>query len=468
MQPYWSSEQHGLTIYLGDCLDVLAALPERLAQTCVTSPPYWGLRDYGTAEWEGGDPECGHKQGRNGAGRADGKIDERGQRNRDGVGALISGICAKCGAVRVDRQLGLERTPEEYVARMVEVFRGVRRVLREDGTVWGNWGDSYSTQGGSNANPNRQINTGQRQQVDAGAIPDRTRNGVPGLKPKDLVGIPWRVAFALQADGWWLRSDIIWAKTNPMPESVTDRPTSAHEHVFLLAKAQRYFYDQEAVREPLSTPLHAPGNRTCDAMKAGPMDRGGASQWDRDQSQVWGNPSGRNLRNVWQVNTQPFPQAHFATFPPKLIEPCIRAGSAARACSQCGRPWERVVERVTQSASVAGPKTQEKRAQGLVTAFSGYADGSTCPNIRTLGFRPACACDADPIPSIVIDPFLGSGTSLLVAYQEGRRGIGIELNERYAEMAAKRLEEAMQQGRLFEPEETAPKPVQTTLEFSDA
>jgi len=373
----------------------------------VTSPPYWGLRDYG-----------------------------------------------------VEGQLGLERTPEEYVARMVEVFRGVRRVLREDGTVWGNWGDSYSTQGGSNANPNRQINTGQRQQVDAGAIPDRTRNGVPGLKPKDLVGIPWRVALALQADGWWLRSDIIWFKGSPMPESVTDRPTSAHEHVFLLAKAQKYWYDAHAVREGVTGNAHARGNGVnpkCVEPGLGIKQNTGFSAAVNDLV------SSRNLRNVWQVNTQPFPQAHFATFPPKLVEPCIRAGSAARACSECGRPWERVVEK--GDLVISGNPRGQKHSH-ITNRNDQQVDAFVTRQKQTLGFRPACACDAEPIPSIVLDPFLGSGTTLLVAYQEGRRGIGIELNEQYAEMAAKRLEEAMQQGRLFEPAETmpAPKAVQTTLE----
>jgi DNA modification methylase len=225
-------------------------------------------------------------------------------------------VCGRCGAERVDAQLGLEPTPEAYVARMVEVFREVRRVLRDDGTLWLNLGDSYA------ANTKGSGGTSSKQPTNAGSF-YAARFDLGALKPKDLVGIPWRVAFALQADGWWLRSDIIWAKPNPMPESVTDRPTKAHEYLFLMAKSERYFYDGEAVREPVA-PSQV-GRVREDAI-------GGASHVERGQHSPGGvyrsdNGCGRNRRSVWTVTTEAFCEAHFAVMPQALVEPCVLAGS---------------------------------------------------------------------------------------------------------------------------------------------
>jgi len=260
------------TILQGDALPLLRTIKPESVQCCVTSPPYWGLRDYG-----------------------------------------------------VEGQLGLEKTPEEYVTKMVEVFREVKRVLKADGTLWLNLGDSYAT--GTKAD--RQIGTLDFGQ---GTMKARQINriGTPaGLKTKDLVGIPWRVAFALQADGWYLRSEIIWHKPNPMPESVTDRPTKSHEQIFLLSKSQRYYYDADAVREPSEGTdkrlSRSPEEVANGAMRNSDLERFGTTRGKVNQPCC--NPLGRNKRSVWTVPTKPYKQAHFATFPPKLIEPCILAGS---------------------------------------------------------------------------------------------------------------------------------------------
>ena len=249
----------------GDCREVLAGLPDECVQCVVTSPPYWGLRDYG-----------------------------------------------------VTGQLGLERTPDEYVARMVEVFREVRRVLRDDGVMWLNLGDSYSRMQPDNVpqSKNRRV------------LPPSMRERVVELAPKNLVGIPWRVAFALQADGWFLRSEIIWHKPNPMPESVTDRPTKSHEQIFLLTKSERYWYDAEAIAEPVAEGsveryCYAFGGAKSEAL----IDANKTGMGVR--TRVLGTrdvPSTRNARTVWTIATQPYSGAHFATFPPKLIEPCVLAG----------------------------------------------------------------------------------------------------------------------------------------------
>ena len=317
---YLFHQEPGITLYCGDALTVLRELPDASVQTCITSPPYWGLRDYGTAAWEGGDEACDHL----GPPKATQAGFNRRYFGRDNVTAdkqsevrePFRAVCGKCGARRVDAQLGLEPTPEAYVAALVEVFREVRRVLREDGTLWINLGDSYTSTSGSGRCAKPQHTRGV-------ATWDGAVRGIAsGLKPKDLVGIPWRVAFALQADGWWLRSDIIWAKPNPIPESVTDRPTKSHEYLFLLAKSERYYYDAEAIKEP--------------AQDWGERDR---TNWKaRDPRHNTSKPhtggtngdystAGRNRRSVWTVATQPFPEAHFATFPPDLIKPCVLAGS---------------------------------------------------------------------------------------------------------------------------------------------
>ena len=329
----------GVRILVGDVRAMLETLPDESVHCVVTSPPYWGLRDYG-----------------------------------------------------VDGQLGLEPTPGEYVAKMVEVFREVRRVLRTDGTLWLNLGDSYANTGAADSSKVGGF-TGDRIRNNRKGIMDSRPRGIPsGLKPKDLVGIPWRLAFALQADGWWLRQDIIWSKPNPMPESVRDRCTKAHEYIFLLTKSERYWYDAEAISEEATggdpgnvTHKHVAAYENGDdkaRTKAGLLSysfkrrtategKPGAPKQhreDRDDIAYYGT---RNKRSVWTITTKGFSEAHFATFPPELPEICIKAG---------------------------------------------------CP--------PG---------GVVLDPFFGAGTTGLVADRLGRDCIGIELNPAYADMARRRI-----------------------------
>ena len=314
-------------LYQGDALETLKQMEDESINCCVTSPPYWGLRDYG-----------------------------------------------------VDGQLGLEPTPDEYVAKMVEVFREVKRVLRKDGNCWLNLGDSYVGSWGNYGGQKRGMGS-QRKIISGSRIHQEaydglekwrppTSNKINNLKPKDLAGIPWRVALALQADGWWLRSDIIWAKPNPMPESVTDRPTKAHEYIFLLSKSDRYFYDNEAIKEPASNEgkLVSLGDKSFSRGQAKGKGIKPSGNGNADEYLV---PAGRNKRTVWNITTKPYKEAHFATFPPELPEICIKAG---------------------------------------------------CPQGGT-----------------VLDPFAGAGTTLYVAEQLGRNSIGIELNPDYCDIIRRRM-----------------------------
>jgi len=390
-------------LLIGDCRDRLADLPEGSVQTCITSPPYWGLRDYG-----------------------------------------------------VDGQIGLEETPDAFLAELVDVFRSVWRVLRDDGTLWLNLGDSYAAARGGTHQPAETLAGGKGGKTKRGGRVNRgridgknpTRNArLIGLKHKDLIGIPWRVAFALQADGWYLRSDIIWLKPNPMPESVTDRPTKAHEYVFLLTKRPRYFYDADAVRER-AKPEHA-GRYNSDFHVGQKETAGGGRVGSGPNTPGHREYLGqRNKRTVWEIPTQPYSEAHFATFPEALVLPCVLAGTSERgACPACGAPLVRQIE------LVGGPPNNRFRDglanRGKTAHDSGTVAGSALsalyaehgyPERRVTGWSAGCDCEsADPVPCVVLDPFAGSGTTGKVAVELGREFIGVELNPEYADLAAKRI-----------------------------
>ena len=311
-----------IKIYQGNCLDRLKDLPEQSINTCITSPPYWGLRDYGTGEWVGGDPDCPHmRTTKISKDTATGHKAMYEQGNVVGD-AIYKSKCPKCGAVRKDKQLGLEDSPNKFVENLVEVFREVKRVLRDDGTVWLNLGDSYYNYrpGKGQALSKQSVsNTDQDLPQDCA----RRGNKIAGLKEKDLVGIPWRVAFALQADGWYLRQDIIWHKPNPMPESVRDRCTKAHEYIFLLSKSPKYYYDNEAIKE--DSIYYGKDKRSDKGNIRYKGKRSEGSDKLAQDSFVTINEK-KNKRSVWKVSTKPYKAAHFATFPTELIEPCVLAG----------------------------------------------------------------------------------------------------------------------------------------------
>ena len=392
-------------VLIGDCLETMKQIEPETIDCVVTSPPYWGLRDYGESE-----------------------------------------------------QIGLEDTPEAYVEKMVSVFRKVKRILKPCGTVWLNLGDSYwggkgqSGMGSAEYQEERRENTPTLNRGYHNA-PGGSKKTRPSdrkhstIKPKDLVGIPWRVALALQADGWWLRQDIIWHKPNPMPESVTDRCTKNHEYIFLLTKSKSYFYDYMAIKENMG--LNLPG---------------------------------RNKRSVWTVTTQSFTGAHFAIFPPDLIEPCILAGTSAHGCcGDCGAPWTRTIEHsklgwqptcecygklVKRDVVIPAILTREEVTKvgwgaSLDGSYHGKAqkeyegtgaenasdvkkriiENATKDRIKTgMVYESDLALDKHPVvPSVVFDPFGGSGTTAGVAIKNGRRAILCELNEDYIEMMEDRI-----------------------------
>lgn len=436
----------------------MSELADNSIQCCITSPPYWGLRKYSGNQdliW-GGEKDCQHEWGK--------KIEIGDNRFRGvnamvaaqhnaavwGGGKMLSSFCSLCGAWK--GALGLEPTPELYLDHLVGICREIKRVLRKDGVFFLNIGDTYSATRWSDAKGTGAWSSDKKKE----ANPVINRDGA-GLPTKNLCLIPFRLAIRLQEDGWWVRSVIIWSKNNPMPESVRDRPTESHEYILMLTKSARYYWNQEAVREPLQpitikryqydSGFHQKGGRG--ELYGFPQKRGFKSKHGTtfgEQEQFHGQdinnyPFGRNLRSVWEFSTQGFAGAHFATYPEKLPEICIKAATPeVGCCAECGKPWVRVTN---HSYKVRALRAQtEKQFESV---------GGSRPNMPfmgdkisiTLGWKPQCKCEADKTPSLVLDPFAGSGTTLLVASKLGRRSVGYELAEEYCRLAVERNKQAV-------------------------
>jgi len=436
-------------LYQGHVIEVLKTLSDNSVDCVVTSPPYWGLRDYKIEPqvWDSVDDHfgpCEHEWGEENTITQTPQSDSPGgfhnsksrgeQTNTKGKAFTASqgSFCLHCGAWR--GSLGLEPTPELFVKHIVQVFREVRRVMKPTGVRFVNLGDSYASTGRSNRKESPGVGAKQEMTAPGRSLVWKSGGGsnfswtLPGgQKPKDLCGVPWRVAFALQADGWWLRSDIIWAKPNPMPESVTDRPTKSHEYIFLLTKSAKYFWNQEAVRE---------GGKNDDLVtwadrkaKGEPMRRGLKDTSFGSDPHLGTNPNGRNIRSVWTFATEPTPEAHFATFPQELVKRCILAGTSEKGCCpKCGKPWEPVVEN-----EVIGRRDFDGIDRG--TDKRGIRLRCGDPEKRTTGWRPTCSCGEEKtVPAVVLDCFGGTGTTAVVAENMFRRWIIIELNSEYIKM----------------------------------
>lgn len=436
----------------------------------ITSPPYWGLRQYDAPlQIWGGDPLCGHHFGEElrlhkGGSQGAGLLEERSVASaKTAVKDVQAGaFCSLCGAWR--GQLGLEPSISLYIEHLVEIFAEVHRILRPDGTLWLNMGDCFATGAGP---VGQHPGGGQQGEAWRGLGPATQPNRMPqeGLKPKDLAMLPHRLALALQAWGWWVRMDVVWAKGmsfcpgysgSVMPESVKDRPTKAHEYVFLLTKEEAYFYDHEAIREPAVRAEEFKWDPGTNGHEGGRSAKGSGKSTRRFSPRPGsramppqpGEPDafhevGRNLRSVWAITTQPFPEAHFATFPEALIEPIVKAATSERGvCPACGAPWQRIVQsgegdgyavKAREVGHPAGEQDERRRIGGGQKEWNSYQPP------QTLGWEPSCACQAgEPVKPLVLDPFSGSGTVALVCNRLGRRALGLELSAVYCRMAYRR------------------------------
>ena len=419
----------------------MAELPDKSVHCIVTSPPYWGLRSYHLATWEGGDPECDH-EGKP-LGRGEHRTVQGAWDRPSRMAVPRQPVCMKCGAIEVkqDGGIGLEPTFDEHLDNLMQVFDECWRVLRDDGTVWLNYGDAYAGGGRGGGSAMQLTNKGSRIENIGGWKEC-------GFKQKDLMLMPARIAIALQERGWYLRSEIIWAKPNPMPESCTDRPTNAHEKIFLLSKKKKYFYDSHAVK---TKPKYIDKR-----MDSGGMVRSTThpdSPYESCNKQDGGGvpvDGLSNLRNVWKLPIIPYMGAHFATFPLKLIEPCIKAGtSEGGCCSECGNPYIRQVVRPEAPEDVYTKTTRVGNDDLVRNRVSGENQNKNHgqkltnwrienPDIQT-GWKPSCECGASKMPCTVLDPFGGSGTVSVMSEKLDRNSIICEISGEYADMAKERI-----------------------------
>jgi DNA modification methylase len=534
-------------VRIGHCIDLLREMEPCSIQCVVTSPPYLGLRRYEGHQkvvW-GGDPDCQHEwvehryyTGKS-AGRGSGEaFHEAGPANAERLKAARwreDSTCAKCGAWY--GAFGLEPTPELYVEHTISILREIHRVLRPDGVLWWNIGDSFfGSWGNYGARAGKQRTRREQRFPRAAWDANTKRPPLSGnhhvLKPKDLCAIPFRVALAAQADGWWLRSVVIWQKLNGLPESVKDRPTVSHEYILLLTKSQRYFYDADAVREPhLPASIERAQRRWATRSKYDGKGPEHQHSWVRDKSSMRQSchPAGRNLRSIWPMATRPYPGAHFAVFPPELPRRCILAGTPEKACATCGAPWQRVTRREIDNTGYPHGPGGNYAGKGRPPGGQESDQSSTLGKVAryrviTVGWQPTCQCHGEPDtvtvkcercagtgrelaypdtgpntadrnkapyqknnphlarldrqptdepcpacagtgecettvwphdvlqrwptrPAIVLDPFAGSGTTLMVAEELGRWWIGLDICEDYRSQILERTRLGEQAGQ---------------------
>lgn len=471
--PFWTGP--GALLYLGDVRTQLRRLPARSVHCVVTSPPYYALRDYGTGTWEGGSAECDHVEryasSSEKSSTLNGKFTTVNKTNAafEATARHIAVQCGKCGARRIDAQIGLEEKPDClgwatgapcktcFVCHMVEVFAEVRRVLRDDGSLWLNLGDSYAatTKNNRNGLSSSGLNHGKGGSNYEAAVNRTPTVPLPeGVKSKDLLGIPWRVALALQANGWVLRQDIIWHAPDKMPESVQNRCTKSHEHIFLLVKGSDYYFDGVAIQDNSVDKESHIGRkkRNPDHFVGQPKSETRSGFSNIAEGTTY--PT-KNKRDVWIVPTAGYAGAHFATFNPELIKPCILAGTSEYGCcADCGTPYERVTAKSysprKDGGGYLGRKNPPNGWQEADGKLGHYREEMQNVTKETVAWRKPCGCKTDEVaPCVVLDPFIGSGTTVALAVQLGRYGVGIDLSEEYLkDHAILRIEAAARGERL--------------------